>query len=66
MAAGIRVVRVLHVNSVSRVPFDRAVVRSVGYLASLLPVGLGFIVALFSPDGRALHDKLAETRVIRA
>jgi uncharacterized RDD family membrane protein YckC len=66
MAAGIRVVRMLDATSVSRVPFDRAVVRSVAYLASLLPAGLGFIVALFSPDGRALHDKLAETRVIRA
>jgi uncharacterized RDD family membrane protein YckC len=66
MIAGIRVVRMLDTAAVSRVPFDRAVVRSAAYLVSLLPAGLGFIVALFSADGRALHDKVAETRVIRA
>ena len=65
MLAGIRVVRVLDADAVSRVPLDRAVVRSAAYLASLVPVGLGFIVALFSTDGRALHDKVAETRVIK-
>jgi len=65
MLAGIRVVRVLGDDAVSRVPLDRAVVRSAAYLASLVPVGLGFIVALFSADGRALHDKVAETRVIK-
>lgn len=65
MLAGIRVVQVLDAGTVSRVPLDRAVIRSAAYLASLIPAGLGFIVALFSADGRALHDKVAETRVIK-
>jgi uncharacterized RDD family membrane protein YckC len=49
-----------------RVPFATAVVRAVTYAVSLLPAGLGFLPILFSPDGRALHDRLADTRVIRA
>ncbi|HUF23458.1 MAG TPA: RDD family protein [Vicinamibacterales bacterium] len=68
MAAGIRVVGtapadVLH----DRVTFGRAVLRTAGYFASLLPAGLGFLPAFIGPrDHRALHDRLAETRVVRA
>jgi len=43
----------------------QAVVRAIGYLASLLPAGLGFIPGLFGPSRRALHDRLANTRVVR-
>jgi uncharacterized RDD family membrane protein YckC len=49
-----------------RVPFGVSVVRSAAYLVSLAPGGLGFILALFSADGRALHDRLADTRVVKA
>ena len=36
-------------------------------IASLLPAGLGFIPAFIGPkDHRALHDRLADTRVVRA
>jgi len=46
--------------------FSRALVRhTVGYLLSLLTLGLGFLVAAFSRDGRALHDLLAGTVVVR-
>jgi len=46
--------------------FSRAVLRhTVGYLLSLLTLGLGFLVAAFSRDGRALHDLLAGTIVVR-
>jgi uncharacterized RDD family membrane protein YckC len=38
----------------------------VAYAISLLPAGLGFVPILFSPDGRALHDRLSDTRVIKA
>ena len=43
-----------------------AVLRATAYLASLLPAGLGFAAILLDKDRRALHDRLAETRVVRA
>jgi uncharacterized RDD family membrane protein YckC len=49
-----------------RVPLGAAVLRSTAYLVSLLPAGLGFAAILFDADGRALHDRLAETRVVKA
>jgi uncharacterized RDD family membrane protein YckC len=46
--------------------FPRALVRhTVGYLLSLLTLGFGFLVAAFSRDGRALHDLVAGTIVVR-
>ncbi len=49
-----------------RVSLGAAVLRATAYLASLLPAGLGFAAILLDKDGRALHDRLAETRVVRA
>lgn len=50
-----------------RVTFGRAVVRTAGYLVSLLPAGLGFLPAFVGPrEHRALHDRIAGTRVVRA
>lgn len=65
MASGIRVVP-QQADAGTRVPFSTAVVRAVAYAISLLPAGLGFVPILFSQDGRALHDRLSETRVIKA
>jgi uncharacterized RDD family membrane protein YckC len=48
-----------------RVTFGQAVVRAGGYLVSTLPVGLGFLPAFFG-ERRALHDRLADTRVVKA
>jgi uncharacterized RDD family membrane protein YckC len=49
-----------------RLGFGRAMLRhTVGYLASLLTLGLGFLVAAFSREGRALHDVIAGTVVVR-
>ena len=39
--------------------------RFAGALLSLLPLGLGFLYALADRDGRALHDFLSGTRLIR-
>jgi uncharacterized RDD family membrane protein YckC len=64
MAAGIRVVSV-DVDRL-RVPLGHSVVRATVYLASALPAGLGFLPALLAADKRALHDRLAETRVVKA
>ena len=68
MAAGIRVVGTAPADVIhDRVTFGRAVLRTAGYFASLLPAGLGFLPAFVGPrDHRALHDRLAETRVVRA
>ena len=36
-----------------------------GYPLSLLPLGLGFLIVTVSPTGRALHDFIAGTIVVR-
>ena len=44
----------------------RALLRHViGYPLSLLPLGLGFLIATVGTSGRALHDLLAGTVVVR-
>jgi uncharacterized RDD family membrane protein YckC len=48
------------------VPLGHAVLRATAYLASALPAGLGFLPALLTADKRALHDRLADTRVVKA
>ena len=59
MAAQIRVVA-------DDVPLDpaRAIHRTVVSAVSLLALGAGFIPAILDPDHRALHDRLARTRVV--
>lgn len=64
MAGGIRVVP-QQAQAGPQVPFSTAVVRAASYLISLLPAGLGFLPIVFSQDGRALHDRLADTRVVK-
>jgi uncharacterized RDD family membrane protein YckC len=67
MAAGIRVVPAdPGAPRSERVSFGQAVVRAAGYLASALPAGLGFLPAFFGEERRALHDRLADTRVVKA
>ena len=61
MATGLKVVD----NDEDTQPkFGFALLRTAAYGASLLPAGLGFLPALVAKDRRALHDRLAETRVI--
>ena len=67
MAAGIKVVPAQTDGPwKDRVPLGHAVLRAVGYLVSVLPAGLGLLPALFSADRRAVHDRLAGTRVVKA
>ena len=50
-------------------PLDlgRSLLRhTVGYLASLVTLGLGFLFAAFNREGRALHDLIAGTVVVRS
>ena len=49
-----------------RLSFGRALLRhTAGYLASLLTLGVGFLLAAFSREGRGLHDIIAGTVVVR-
>lgn len=67
MAAGTRVIPADPAAPTSeRVSLGQAVVRAGGYLVSALPAGLGFLPAFFGQDRRALHDRLADTRVVKA
>ena len=66
MATGIRVVHGdAAAGVIVRVSLGHAIVRAAAYLVSALPVGLGFVPALFG-ERRALHDRLADTRVVKA
>jgi uncharacterized RDD family membrane protein YckC len=69
MATGVRVVPVSDADSEAaplRVPIGQAILRAAAFLVSVLPAGLGLIPALVSADRRGLHDRLADTRVVRA
>jgi uncharacterized RDD family membrane protein YckC len=47
--------------------FGRALVRHlVGYPLTLLTLGVGFLIAAFNSEGRALHDLLAGTVLVRS
>jgi uncharacterized RDD family membrane protein YckC len=61
MALGIKVVS----QEESTVPIGRATLRTIAYLASALPLGAGFLAGVLSADRLALHDRLAQTRVVR-
>jgi uncharacterized RDD family membrane protein YckC len=65
MAARTRVVPAAPADP-QRLRFSTAVVRAAACFVSILPAGAGFLMALFRADGRALHDAVADTRVIRA
>ena len=41
-----------------------ALVRGLGYLVSVLPLGLGVVWMFLDTEHRALHDRLAGTRVL--
>jgi len=67
MAAGIRVIPGDSVAQASeRVSLGTAIIRAAAYLVSLLPAGLGFLPGVMAKDHRALHDRLADTRVVKA
>ena len=60
MATGIRVVT----ENDRDVEPARALQRTLAALASFITVGIGFAPVLFAGDRRALHDRLAGTRVV--
>jgi uncharacterized RDD family membrane protein YckC len=66
MLAGIRVVGTDASALINdRITVGQAVARAAGAIASSIPLGAGFWMTLVG-DGRALHDRIAHTRVVRA
>lgn len=66
MAAGIRVVGTTTGAVINdRLSLRQSVTRALGSIASCLPLGAGLWMTLLG-DGRALHDRIAQTRVVRA
>lgn len=59
-------IRVVSVGPNATVDFGHAVVRTLVWAVLAIPIGLGFVTALFSRDRRGLHDRCAGTRVVRA
>jgi uncharacterized RDD family membrane protein YckC len=57
-------VRVMGVEG-GMLSFGAALLRFIGYFASLASLGLGFGMAGLRPDKRALHDLLAGSCVVR-
>jgi uncharacterized RDD family membrane protein YckC len=62
MVTGVRVMG----DDGQRVTIAGAVLRAAGCAASLLTLGLGYLPAFFAADRRALQDRIAGTRVVRA
>jgi uncharacterized RDD family membrane protein YckC len=66
MAAGLRVVPGdPAAGAGERVSLGIAIVRAAAYLVSALPAGLGFLPGILGHERRALHDRLADTRVVK-
>jgi uncharacterized RDD family membrane protein YckC len=58
---GVRIVDAKTLQDISNI---QAITRSIGYIASSLPLGIGFLMIAFRKDKRGLHDLLADTLVI--
>jgi uncharacterized RDD family membrane protein YckC len=61
IALGLRVVR----PDGERITAGRAAGRYFAYLLSLFTLSIGFIIAAFDSEKRAMHDRICDTRVIR-
>jgi uncharacterized RDD family membrane protein YckC len=46
------------------VGYGRAFLRYIGYIVSGITLGFGYIMAIWDDEKRALHDRIASTRVI--
>ena len=51
-------------NDGGALPFPRSMVRAVAYFLSSATFNLGYLMALFTPNKRALHDYVAGSRVV--
>ena len=62
MVLGLRVVR----PDGNKVSLGRAVARYFGKWLSYMTLGIGFIIAGFDAEKRAMHDMIVDTRVVKA
>ena len=63
IATGLRIVAI---NGTAASHRALALRQTFGYLLTILSLGLGFLLSVFSSKGRALHDYVASTVVIYA
>ncbi len=59
--AGIKIISLYH----HRLGLWPCIERSLGYVASTLELGIGFYQVFWNPNRRTLHDRIAETIVIK-
>lgn len=57
-------IHVVDAESLAEMTNKQAIIRYIGYIASSIPLGLGFFMVAFHKEKRALHDLLADTVVI--
>jgi uncharacterized RDD family membrane protein YckC len=58
---GIKIISIYH----HRIGLWHCIERSLGYVASTLELGIGFYQVFWNPNRMTLHDKIAETIVIK-
>ena len=57
-------IKIVDAKTFEDITNKQAITRSLGYIISLIPFGLGFLMVALRKDKRALHDLLANTTVI--
>jgi uncharacterized RDD family membrane protein YckC len=57
--------RVLGMDGETPIGWQRAMLRVIGYMINGFVMGIGFLLIAVSEDKRGLHDRLADTRVLR-
>jgi len=57
--------RVLSMDGETPIGWQRAMLRVIGYMINGLVMGIGFLLIAVSEEKRGLHDRLADTRVLR-
>jgi uncharacterized RDD family membrane protein YckC len=58
---GIKIISIYH----HRIGLWHCIERSLGYVASTLELGIGFFQVFWNPNRMTLHDRIAETMVIK-
>jgi uncharacterized RDD family membrane protein YckC len=61
MAAGVKVIR----TDGSNITLGYALLRYLGYIVSGIMLGIGFLWIAFDPRKQGIHDKIADTYVVK-